>query len=89
MSPTKTTKKKKTTRADRASVQARLELDAVIYKKSALVQAQKAFADLARISFEKKGSKQIVHFSQMAADVAGRLPDEFANYALGCLVVNR
>ncbi len=66
-----------------------LELDAAIYPTAVLERAITAFSGLARIELEQVGQRQRLSFSDMAADVAALMPDEFANYALGCLVNQR
>jgi hypothetical protein len=62
-------------------------LDLAFYPKKALDKAQKAFSHLATIKITRKGSLHEIEFSGMSASIAARLPDEFANFALSCAVV--
>jgi hypothetical protein len=64
-----------------------LRLDAAFYPAAAVRKAAGAFAHLASIKTRREGRNQVVTFQGMAAGVAERLPDEFANYALSCAVV--
>jgi hypothetical protein len=64
-----------------------LQLDAGIYSQEALERACEAFARLATIELHRVGKKLVVRFSKVEPGAAERLVDEFANYALSCLVV--
>ena len=66
-----------------------LRLDAEVYTEAAVERTCRAFAELATI--EVRGGKRqwTVRFTEMAPDLAARLPDEFANHALSCLMVDR
>ena len=74
-------------RVQSTPVQLTLELDASIYQPAALERSARAFAGLARIVIRTGGGSQLIYFSGVEADVRARLVDEFANYALGCMVV--
>jgi hypothetical protein len=76
------TKKKKASRSKKAIVR----LDSAFYPKAALVAAREAFKKLATIEIKRQGQKQVVTFSGMSSAMAGKLPDEFVNYALSCTV---
>jgi hypothetical protein len=80
-------KKKKASRAGSNSRSATLRLDAAFYPKAALRRASEAFAHLADIQIRKEGKQQVIRFGGMSAAAAEKLPDEFANYALSCAVV--
>jgi len=80
-------KAKKKTASKTAGRRATTRLDVVFYPKKALDKAQKAFAHLASIKITKKGNLYEIKFSGMSASTAARLPDEFANFALSCAVV--
>lgn len=80
-------KKKKTSKAGPGKRAAVLRLDAGFYPKAALRKAQEAFAHLASIEIRRQGRQQVVKFGGMSATTARELPDEFANYALSCAVV--
>ena len=67
--------------------QAVLTLDASVYSAAALERAREAFAGLATIELRRSGERHVVRFSQVEAGAAERLVDEFANYALSCVVV--
>lgn len=64
-----------------------LRLDATIYNDEALRRANSAFAGLASIEIGREGRCAVVRFARVSPDIADRLPDEFANYALSCLQV--
>lgn len=81
-----TTRKKKASRPRRFSSGTTIRLDRAFYPLAALKQAREAFAHLADIQIAKQGKWQVIRFSKMSAATAGRLPDEFTNYALGCKV---
>jgi len=68
-------------------VQLTLELDAAIYRSEAVERAADAFSPLARIVVRPGEQRQLIFFSEVGTDIRSRLLDEFANYALGCLVV--
>lgn len=78
------TKKKKS-----SSRSATLRLDSAFYPKAALERAKEAFSKLARIEISRKGNQQVISFSGMSASAARKLPDEFANFALSCAVVDK
>jgi hypothetical protein len=67
--------------------QAVLSLDASVYSTAALERACEAFDGLATIELHRVGKKHVVRFSKVEAGAAERLVDEFANYALSCVVV--
>jgi len=82
------TKKKKTTKKTQSRKrQFILRLDAAFYPQEALQRAAEAFAYLADIEIRRQGKQQVVKFGGMSAAAARKLPDEFANYALSCAVV--
>jgi hypothetical protein len=81
-----TTRKKKASRSRRSGSGATIRLDRTFYSLDALNKAREAFAHLADIQLSKEGKWQVVRFSKMSAAAAGRLPDEFTNYALSCKV---
>ena len=64
-----------------------LRLDAAFYPRAAVDRAVRAFSHLASIRVGREGPHQVIEFSAVAADVAPRLPDEFANYAMSCAVI--
>lgn len=64
-----------------------LRLDAAFYPRAAVVRAAGAFSHLASIRVRREGSQHVIEFSGMAADIAPRLPDEFANYVMSCAVI--
>lgn len=66
-----------------------LKLDAAIYARPALDQACRAYSHLARIVVQRQGRFQVVRFSEVKPAVVKHLADEFANYALSCLLVQR
>lgn len=80
-------KKKKASRAKSRGRQATLRLDSAFYSQAALKKASEAFSHLASIEIRKQGKQQVVEFGGMSAAAAKKLPDEFANYALSCSVV--
>jgi len=80
-------KKKKTSKAGPRKQSATLRLDAAFYPKAALQKAREAFAHLAEIEIRRQGKQQVIKFGRMSAAAAKKLPDEFANYALSCAVV--
>jgi hypothetical protein len=80
-------KKKKASKARPQSRRATLRLDAAFYPKAALQKASEAFAHLAEIEIRRVGKQQVIKFGRMSAAAAKKLPDEFANYALSCAVV--
>jgi hypothetical protein len=80
-------KKKKASKTGTRNRTATLRLDAAFYPKAALRKAQEAFAHLASIEIRRQGRQQVVKFGGMSATAARKLPDEFANYALSCAVV--
>ena len=82
-----TTRKKKASRPRRSGSGATIQLDRAFYSLAALQKAREAFAHLADIQIVKKGKWQVVRFSKMSAAAAGRIPDEFTNYALSCKVM--
>jgi hypothetical protein len=65
-----------------------LDLDAHIYPRAAVDRARAAFAHLARIEVCRVGERLRIEFHEAEPELAGVLPDEFANYALGCMTVN-
>lgn len=65
---------------------ATLSLDAKFYPLPAIDKARQAFSKLAEIEYRKQGSNIVVSFSGMRTGVAGKVPDEFANFALACTV---
>jgi len=85
----KKTTRKTTKRSRHSSPPSALSLDARIYTASAIEQARRAFSHLANIHIRKQGHQVVVHFAGADAEIRTQLPDEFANYALNCLVVNR
>ena len=102
MAMTKKTSQRKSAKAGKARARAKtkaktapkpagrrvtIRLDGVFYPKKALDKAYKAFAHLATIKITRKGSLHEIEFSGMPASLAARLPDEFANFALSCSVV--
>lgn len=64
-----------------------LRLDADVYTEAALERTRRAFAHLAAIETRREGKRWTVRFSSMDPAAAARLPAEFANYALSCLMV--
>ena len=66
-----------------------LRLDAEIYSEAAIERARRAFAELATIEVRGGGRQWTVRFTKMAPALAERLPDEFANHVLSCLMVDR
>lgn len=64
-----------------------LRLDADVYTEEALERTRRAFAHLAAIDLRREGKRWAVRFSSVDPAAAGRLPGEFANYALSCLMV--
>jgi len=66
-----------------------LKLDADVYSAAVIERAREAFSHLAAIDVRKDGRHRTIRFSNMDPDVAERLADEFANYALSCLLVHR
>jgi hypothetical protein len=64
-----------------------LRLDVAFYPQAALKQAKEAFAHLASIEIRRQGRQRVIKFGGMSAAAARKLPDEFANYALSCAVV--
>jgi hypothetical protein len=82
-----TAKKKKASKAKPSKRKVTLRLDAAFYPKAALQKAAEAFAHLADIEVRRQGRQQVIRFGGVSAAAAGRLPDEFANYALSCAVV--
>ncbi len=68
-------------------VQLTLDLDASIYQAEAVARSAAAFDGLARIVVQAGAKRQVVYFAEAEADVRARLVDEFANYALGSMVV--
>ncbi len=80
-------KKKKASRAGSRKKTATLRLDSAFYPKAALLQARTAFSHLASIEIRRQGKQQVIKFGGMSATAARKLPDEFANYALSCAVV--
>jgi hypothetical protein len=64
-----------------------LRLDAAIYSLQALRQAQKAFAHLAAIRIRRQGNHHLVSFGKGTGTSGEILADEFANFALSCLMV--
>jgi hypothetical protein len=81
-----TTRKKKASRPRSSGSRATIRLDRAFYSLDVLNKAREAFAHMADIELSKEGKWQIVRFSNMSAAAAGRLPDEFTNYALSCKV---
>lgn len=69
-----------------AGAKANLRLDAVLYPRRAITTTRTAFSHLAEIAVHREGSWFIITFSGMSKSVAGRMPDEFANYALSVTV---
>ncbi|MBI5489704.1 MAG: hypothetical protein HY905_20390 [Deltaproteobacteria bacterium] len=67
---------------------AELRLDAEVYSDAAIERARRAFEGLAAIEVRRSGRCHLVRFSKVSPDAAERLPDEFGNYALSCLLVN-
>ncbi|HRY94080.1 MAG TPA: HxsD-like protein [Myxococcota bacterium] len=65
-----------------------LELDGHLYPRAAVDRARAAFAHLARIEVCRVGELLRIEFHEAEPELAGVLPDEFANYALGCMTVN-
>jgi len=80
-------KKKKTSESKPQKRSATLRLDPAFYPKAALQKASEAFAHLAEIEIRRQGKQQVIKFGGMSAAAAKKLPDEFANYALSCAVV--
>lgn len=66
-----------------------LRLDAGVYTQAAVERARRAFAHLAAIEMRRRGKCWVVRFSEVVPSAAGRLPHEFANYALSCLMVEQ
>jgi len=64
-----------------------LELDAGVYTEAAMARSRDAFSHLATVDARRTGRCWTVRFSGADPAVADRLADEFANYALSCLVV--
>jgi hypothetical protein len=64
-----------------------LRLDAGIYTETALERSRGAFAHLAAIDVRAGGRQWTIRFSNVAPGIVERLPDEFANHALSCLMV--
>ncbi len=64
-----------------------LRLDAGVYSEAAVARARSAFSHLASIEVRKAGRSRTVRFSSVDPGAADRLADEFANYALSCLLV--
>ncbi|MBI5498605.1 MAG: hypothetical protein HY907_00050 [Deltaproteobacteria bacterium] len=67
---------------------AELRLDAEVYSEAAIERARRAFDGLATIAVRRSGRYHLVRFSKVSPDAAARLPDEFGNYALSCLLVH-
>lgn len=65
-----------------------LRLDADVYSSAVVDRARQAFAHLASIEVRREGRRQTIRFSRMDPEAADRLVDEFANYALSCLLVS-
>ena len=63
-----------------------LRLDKRLYPRAALRDAARAFGELARIDIDVDGASHRVRFRDVVPDVADRLADEFANYALARVV---
>ena len=66
-----------------------LRLDAGVYTEASLLRTRTAFAHLAQIEIRSRGGSWIVGFRGVDPDLRDRLPDEFANHALSCLMVDR
>ena len=64
-----------------------LRLDAGVYSATAVDRTRRAFAHLAGIDVRRSGRCWTVRFSNIDPAVRERLPDEFANHALSCLMV--
>ncbi len=76
--------KKKTKRA--RPPERSLRLDAVIYPKDALLKTAEAFASIAQVAFQRKGSHWQVRLRVLKPELADRVADEFANHALAATV---
>ena len=63
-----------------------LRLDAVIYRKDALLKTAEAFASIAQVAFQRKGSYWQVRLRVLKPALADRVADEFANHALAATV---
>ena len=61
--------------------------DASIYSHSLLRRAAKAFSGLALIKIRREGKYREVTFDSVQKDDKAVIADEFANYALSCLMV--
>ena len=59
-----------------------VRLDRKLYPRAALDEAAKAFAHLARVEISVDGIHHRVRFLEVEPDAAGRIADEFANFAL-------
>lgn len=66
-----------------------LRLDAGIYSGAAIERTRQAFAELATIDVRGDRRQWTVRFTKMDPALAERLPDEFANHVLSCLMVDR
>lgn len=66
-----------------------LRLDAEVYSEAAIERARRAFAELATIEVRGGSRQWTVRFTKMDPALADRLPDEFANHVLSCLMVGR
>jgi hypothetical protein len=78
----------KTKRRSRRN-QKTLFLDSSFYPFQAISKAREAFLSFAEISLEKREHGVQVHFYLVDNLKLETLIDEFANYALSCMVYNR
>ncbi len=61
--------------------------DAGIYSHSVLKRTARAFSEFANIEIKREGKYRKVVFKSVHSEHRSIIADEFANYALGCLVV--
>ena len=78
---------RRASRSASRSAPAVLKLDATVYSEAALDRTRRAFAHLAAIDIRGDGRRWTVRFSNIDPALGARLPDEFANHALSCLMV--
>ncbi len=61
--------------------------DATLYSNAVLKRSAKAFSELVTIEIQREGKYRKVTFKSVRAQDMPVIADEFANYALSCLVV--
>ena len=68
------------------NTRATLRLDSAFYPIQQLQEAKDNFSHLADIEIIAEGETQVVKFNCRQAELAGDLPDEFANYVLASMM---